>query len=874
MRTPGAGDRRMLTSAVLWMVGFCTRHPWPVIIIAAVLTIASALYTATHFAITTDTDELMPKDLPWRQHELAYREAFPHDQILVVVQGPTTELVEMAADRLAAELRTRDGRFSSVRRPQGSEFLQRSALLFPPLDQVTDTASRLAAAKPVIEMLATDPSLRGAMHSLTLGIGAVQTRRIPPQALAGPMNMLSDTLEDLFAGRFPSFSWRVLMNGKPAAPDELRAFIQIQPKLDYSALEPGRAAIDAIRQAADELKLGPDYSATVRLTGQVAINDEQFVTLGKGMLPNLAGTVLAVLVILWLALRSPHINLAVFVSLCVGLVVTAAAGLLMVGAFNLISVASGILFIGLAADFCIQFTVRYRTERHERDEVRAALRSAAARAGAPLALAAAGTMFGFFSFVPTQYRGIAELGLIAGFGMMAAFVTTITLLPALLTVFGAPGEPERMGFVALAPADRFLARHRIAVVAGTLILVLAGTPLLSRMRFDFDPIHLQDPDGEAVSTYRELIKVPELGISAVNIVAPSVADVDGITQRATARPEVAETRSIHNLVPNDQDRKLPVIQKAAAALGPVLNPSATRPAPSDQESVGAIRAAVTELRRLAAAEGDGAEAVSRLSGLLDRLANANAAVRDKAGDTLIAPLRLDLDRLRNMLRPERVTVRSVPPELARDWVAPDGRARIEVLPRGDPNDTATARQFAAAMLAIAPDVTGTPVWLTEAERTVVRAFIKAAVLAVLVIAVMLWITLRHFGDVLLTLVPLIVAGAVTLELMVLLGEPLNFANVIALPLLLGVGVAFKIYYIMAWRAGRTNLLQSTLTRAVFFSALTTVTAFGSLSLSNQPGMSSMGKLMALALLCTLAAAVLFQPALMGPPRGDNARNVA
>jgi predicted RND superfamily exporter protein len=134
--------------------------------------------------------------------------------------------------------------------------------------------------------------------------------------------------------------------------------------------------------------------------------------------------------------------------------------------------------------------------------------------------------------------------------------------------------------------------------------------------------------------------------------------------------------------------------------------------------------------------------------------------------------------------------------------------------------------------------------------------------------------LRRFGDVLLTLVPLIVASAVTLEVMVLTGESLNFANVITLPLLLDVGVVFKIYYIMAWRAGRTNLLQSTLTRAVFFSALTTATAFGSLWLSDQPGMSSMGKLMALALLCTLAAAVLFQPALMGPPLGDNARNMA
>jgi uncharacterized protein len=865
----------MLISAVLRTVGSCTRHPWPVIVIAAVLAISSALYTATHFAITTNTDQLLPKDLPWRQHEEAYRDAFPQDQILVVVQAPTTELVEMAADRLAAELRTRHDRFSSVRRPQGSEFLQRSAWLFPPADQVTDAVGRLGAAKPLIQVLATDPSLRGVMHALTIGIGAGQARRMPPDALAGPMTMLSDTLDDLFAGRFPSFSWRALMDGKPPASDELRGFIQIQPKLDFGALEPGRAAIDAIRQAADELKLGPMFGASMRLTGQVAINDEQFVLLGKGMLPNLAGTALAVLFILWLALRSTHTNLGVFISLCVGFVVTAAAGLLMVGAFNLISVAFGILFIGLGADFCIQFTVRYRSERHERDEVRAALQGAAAKAGGPLALAAAGTMVGFFSFVPTSYRGIAELGLIAGFGIMAAFVATITLLPALLTVFGTPGEPERMGFVVLAPADRFLARHRIAVVAGTIIVVLAGSPLLSRMHFDFDPIHLQNPDSEAVSTYRELINVPELGISSVNIVAPSVAEVDRITKRAAGLPEVLGTRSILDLVPSDQDRKLPVIQRAAAALRPAINPSATRPTPSDEETVGAIRAAATDLKRLAiAGEGDTSAAASRLSGLLYRLADANPAVRDKARETLIAPLRLDLDRLRNMLRPERVTVPSVPSELARDWVAPDGRARIEVLPAGDPNDTATLRRFAAAVLAIAPDVTGTPVWLIEAEHTVVRAFIEAGILAVLAIGVLLWITLRHFGDVLLTLVPLIVAGAVTLEVMVLTGESLNFANVIALPLLLGVGVAFKIYYIMAWRAGRTNLLQSTLTRAVFFSALTTATAFGSLWLSDQPGMASMGKLMALALLCTLAAAVLFQPALMGPPRSDDAQNVA
>ena len=196
------------------------------------------------------------------------------------------------------------------------------------------------------------------------------------------------------------------------------------------------------------------------------------------------------------------------------------------------------------------------------------------------------------------------------------------------------------------------------------------------------------------------------------------------------------------------------------------------------------------------------------------------------------------------------------------------------MPKGDPNDNEVLREFAQAVLAVEPSATGAPVSLQESGRTIVYAFIQAGFWALLSIAILLWITLRRFGDVLLTLVPLLLAGVVTLEMCVLIGLPLNFANIIALPLLLGVGVAFKIYYIMAWRAGQTNLLQSSLTRAIIFSALTTATAFGSLWLSSHPGTSSMGKLLALSLVCTLAAAVLFQPALMGPPRDGKVRSTA
>ncbi|HEY4405200.1 MAG TPA: hopanoid biosynthesis-associated RND transporter HpnN, partial [Xanthobacteraceae bacterium] len=256
----------------------------------------------------------------------------------------------------------------------------------------------------------------------------------------------------------------------------------------------------------------------------------------------------------------------------------------------------------------------------------------------------------------------------------------------------------------------------------------------------------------------------------------------------------------------------------------------------------------------------------RLADALAGLAKADAATRAKAEDVLIAPLKVALAGLATSLQAEPITDMTLPADLTAQWLKPDGRARVEVYPKGDPNDNEVLRQFARGVLAVAPDATGGPISILESGNTVIRAFIEAGGWALISIAFLLWIVLRRFTDVLLTLIPLLVAGIVTLELCVLIGMPLNFANIIALPLLLGVGVAFKIYYITAWRAGQTGLLQSSLTRAVIFSAMTTATAFGSLWLSSHPGTSTMGKLLALSLACTLAAAVLFQPVLMGPPR--------
>ena len=680
------------------------------------------------------------------------------------------------------------------------------------------------------------------------------------------MNMAADTVDDLLAGRPAHFSWRLLAGGKPAEPRDLRRFLQVQPVLDFAAVEPGRAASEAIKEAATQLDLAGTYQARVRLTGSVPMNNSQFSVLQEHAVFNGLITLAAVLLILWLALRSWRTILATLVGLICGLTIAAALGLLLVGTLNPLSVAFFVLFVGLGIDFGLQYAVRYRAERYDTGALRPALLNAARKAGGPLALAAAATALGFFAFVPTSYRGLSELGLIAGSGMIVAFLASITLVPALIAVLNPPAEAAPMRMASLAPVDRFLERHRWAVVALTIGAVVLGAPFLYWLRFDFNPLHLQSPRAEAVATFLELRKDPQTGANAIELLKPDLQSAEKAAARLATLPEVSGTTTLASFVPSDQEAKLAAIGRAAASLAPALHPAPKAP-PTDPETVAALTETAKMLSQFADKNpGPGGEAATRLSALLARLAAAGPEARARAASAFAQPLRHSLSALDTALHPTPVTEATLPEAMRRAWIAPDGEARVQVLPKGDPDDTEVLRHFVTAVIAVEPGATGPAVMLYEAGNTILRAFIEAGAFAVLGIFVLLWITLRRLGDVAVTLGPLLLAAVLTLELSVVLGMPLNFANVIALPLLLGVGVAFKIYYVTAWRRGMTGLVQSTLTRAVMFSALTTATAFGSLSLSSHPGTSSMGQMMLLALFCTMSAAVLFQPALMGPPR--------
>ncbi|MDP1583214.1 MAG: MMPL family transporter [Bradyrhizobium sp.] len=858
----------MLTSIVVSIVKACTRFALPTVLIALVLAIASGFYTARNFAINTDINTLISPDLDWRKRDNQFLAAFDRDRtILAVIEAPTPELTSTASAAMARKLAGDSKNFESIQPLGSGEFFERNGLLFLPTEEVGKLTGQLASAAPLIEIMAGDPSIRGLTGALETGLAGVKRGQFKLDSTERPFNLIAQTVENALDKGTATFSWRELTSDTPLTDSDKRAFIEFKPILDFNALEPGKTATDAIRQAAADLNLAGEYGARVRLTGPVPIANEEFATVQDGAIVNAIGTVLVVLVILWMALHSSKIIFAVFLNLFIGLAITTAAGLLMVGSLNLLSIAFAVLFVGLGVDFGIQFSVRYRSERFKNDDMTQALANAAERSAVPLSLAAMATAAGFLCFLPTDYKGISELGMIAGVGMIIAYLSSITVLPALLKMLNPPGEMEPVGYAFLAPLDHFLEKHRVIIIVATLSLVVAGLPLLYFLKFDFNPINLRSSQVESIATFLDLRKDPNTGANAIDVMTNSEAEARKIEARLEKVPEVLRVMSLDSFVPEDQPAKLKLIAQAAKVLLPALNPDSIDAAPSDEENVASLKGSAEALRRAAGdGTGPGAVASRRLADALSKLAESNEATRNKVQAIFVTPLKVVLDQLKSSLQAEPVSLKTLPANLVAGWKTKDGLMRVEALPRGDPNDNETLRTFANAVLAAEPNAVGGPISILKSGETIVKAFIHAGIGALVVISLLLWLALRRVTDVLNTMVPLLVAGAVTLEICVLIGLPLNFANIVALPLLLGVGVAFKIYYVTAWRAGRTNLLQTSLTRAIFFSALTTATAFGSLWLSSHPGTASMGKLLAISFVITLAAVLLFQPALMGKPR--------
>lgn len=856
--------------AVVRWVDAVRRMAWLVVIVAVLASAASLIYTAGNLGINTDTTDMLSRRLPFRQTYEHFKEAFPQftDAILVVVDGENMDLADDAAAALADRLEERSDLFNTVYYPAGDPFFIKNGPLYLDLEELYDLSDRLAGAQPLLTTLAEDLSLRGLFDTLGLAIDDILDGEEPAGDLDTVFDNITDTVEGQLQGRARPLSWQELMRGREVEPGDRRRFILVQPVLDFESLQPAAAAMASIRSLARELELDDEHGVRVRLTGSAAIANEELESVRASA--SVAGMLSLVLVgsLLFIGLRSARLVFATLATLLMGLAWTAAFATLAIGHLNLISVAFAVLFIGLAVDFGIHFGLRYKEEIDGGQDHGEALRRAAASVGGALTLCAVAAALGFYSFLPTAYTGLSELGLISGTGMFIALFANLTLLPALLTLL--PLRPARRAPASALPlrAQAYIQRHAKAIVAGAAVLAVATVPLLPQARFDFDPLHLKDPTKESVQTVLELIADSSTGADTAAIIADDLEAARRLVARLEALDLVDRAVMLLDYVPSDQEEKLDVIDGMTLFLMPLLEPAPPVDPPDEAERRAALALFLGKLDQLLSA-GEAAALAPSARRLSEALARFEAGASDRAflelETDLVSTLPKRLADLRLALTTSGVTLADLPEDLRQRQITADGRVRIEVFPREDINDNEALRRFVTAVRTVAPDATDSPVILLEAGDTVVAAFQQATITALALIALLLVVLLRGVSGLLLVMAPLALAASLTVATSVVLGLPLNFANVIVLPLLLGLGVASGIHLVMRERgeAGAITRRWTSTPRAVVFSALTTIGSFGSLSVSSHRGMASMGELLTIAITFTLICTVIVLPALMG-----------
>lgn len=852
-----------ISSALSRWVDLVLGHARLTIVLGIALAAAAGHYAVGHLGIDTDTAGMMSASLPWRQDFIEYRETFPirERNIVVVVEAATSIGAERYAERLAARLRASDGAWRSVFLAGSGEFFDRNGLLYLSLAELERLSERLVAAQPLLGVLGQRFNGAGTLDAVerTVVDAADSGADLTPLYTA-----LAATLEAAAAdASVAPLEWREVL-GTPTG-DGTRRLVVVEPELDFSRVHPAGAAVEQLRREVEAARAELDGGVDVRLTGTVAMEHEELVSVSRGAgIAALAALAMVAVVLYW-ALRSLRLLAVSLVTLVVGLVLTAAFAALTVGELNLLSVAFAVLYVGLGVDFILHVNLRFRELVAAGSERAAAIRDTIRGVGASLVICAVTTAAGFYSFMPTPFTGVSELGLISGSGMFISLLVSVTLLPALLAVcapaaFRGAGAPRR-------PWAPLLRRPK-RVVLGCMLLMLATFASLPWARFDSNPVNLRDPASESVTALRALAADSEAPVFNLVAIADDAPSAHAWARELERLPEVERVTTVDDLVPANQQDKLEVLDDLELVLGPGFAELERAPAEPD-----ALAAELAELERsLEALETPGEAERALLEAIREFRARVDALSADAARErrmalagALTSTLPRELKRLETGLSARAFGRDDLPAALAERWLSPGGRELIEIVPAENVDDNAAAARFVEAVRGVVPSATGMPVVHQQASDTVVRSFRLALTYAFVMVAVLLLVLMRRVADIMYVLVPVVFAIGATAGLTVWFGIPFNFANIIALPLLVGVGVDNGIHMVHRMRSEPPrdgDMLATSTSRAVLASGLTTIASFGNLAWSAHLGMASMGQLLTLGMIVTLLATLVLLSALL------------
>jgi len=839
--------------AVGWLMALAHARPRTVLAGLGTLMVL-AILAATRLGIDADSSRMLDPDLPAQARAQALNDAFPtlKSAIVIAISADQADAADMAAAALVERLQGSDA-VSDIFAPAVDPYMTAHGFLYRDLATVEQNFTRLSKSANMLARLRSERTLNGFLTALEEALLLTDRAEIEPDALERLFAETAAVLEAETAGRPRMFGWSTVLDDANAGP--VTRLVSVQPVLDTGRLSPARPALDAIQAAIADLPVEIAVPVEIGVTGEPALRAEEMASVTASVGLSLALSLLLVAVILRLGLKGTGPVVLALAALIVSLVLTTGLAAATVGTLNLISIAFIVLMVGLGIDFAIHILAHVDEQRRHGAGLADAVRVTGRRTGLALGLAATTTALAFLAFAVTDFRGMAQLGLIGGPGVIVAFLVACLMIPALLAL-----APRLAGRVPPpAQAEVPAPAKAPAALGPALVLALAVAAIwpAAEVRFDPDPMGLRDPDAPSVLAFRMLAETPETSPYRASVLVESAAEADRIAAEAEEIDAVGGAVNFGDLVPERQDEKLMLLDLAAPSIDHAV---------AGQPTALLSEGPAPETDRLAAL----AERLQDIEGMSQRLYRAIAdyqTVRTQATDAaletrLFRAFPLMMTRLEAMLDADRISRETLPAAIRDRFVNAEGLYRVEIRPAADLRTPGETEAFADALSGLDPPPAGGPVQLAAAGQTVAGAMLTATLLAAAMTGALAWAATRRLVDALAILVPLGIAGLFVAAASTLLGMPFNYANVIVLPLMIGIGVDSGIHIALRERRAPGAVFATSTPRAVLVSAMTTVAAFGTLALSDHRGTASMGIMLGIAMLATVVSVLALTPAMI------------
>lgn len=844
---------RLVEHFLIFWAETARRAGWLLVLAFFLAALGAGWFAATHLRVNTDTSEMLDPHLAFQKNARALREAFPQikTDIVIIVQGQTLDEVDAFAAALRERLLKRSDPIAAVFAPAQEPFFAENGLLYLDEADLESRLTQMTKASSLIEKLVKTPTADTLFATLAENDELAEKSDLGKETLQDIYAELAVVVEASLRGEKRPFSWMGALDADKPGDEGFIRLVYATPKQDFTRLQPAKPAIEAIRDEITYINEGFGDRVETYVTGDPALRAEELESVTTGIGLSFLISFVLVALLLMICYRSGWLAVITLTSLVITIVFTSAFAAAFVGELNLVSVAFTVLLVGLGLDFAIHLILHYKERLGFGQTKKIALRGAMHEVGPALVLAAITTALAFFSFIPTAFDGIAQLGIIAGVGVIIALFVSVTFTPAALAL--APARAARSDPEAT-QKRRGLAETLSAPVAVVVVLLgLASVVYLPKARFDADPMSLRDPSSQSVRGFNLLFTDDDTLPYRLSRLTGSAEEAEATAAEAKKLETVKAARSLPDFVPDDQDTKLELIDFAAGTLVFALDAEREASTLTSGEGAGALEA------RLEAAYKDGPAA--QLAALLGE-AKGDAEAMARVEENVFRFWPALIDRLKLQFNADYVDLDSLPEALSGRYRSADGQWRVDILPEEDVRDPAALSRFVSSVEAVYPDVSGGAIQTQKAGQVISESMLEATGIALVIIFVVLFALVRKPGLVFLMMAPLALAASLTTAAGVLLGIPFNYANVIVLPLLLGIGVDSGIHLVMRnqqVKAGEGVYGTST-PRAVLFSALTTVGSFGSLMLSPHRGTASMGELLSIAIAFTLLCTLFVLPA--------------